>query len=242
MKLISIFKTPIIEFLCDSRYINVAPHPEPAIKNLPEWFKRIPAYSETTRDQNGRPLMNAKKCLPMIDAMSLGFTIYTPIDQHVRVNKDCTQIELGPTSTLFEKVIEFHSLEQVGGKNTPFGKLEPIKFINPWVVKTAPGWSTLFIAPINSMEDRFMVLGGLVDTDKYIKQVNFPGKWLKGDFDDTLYAGTPLVTAIPIRRDTMSPKYAVRELNKKDIAKLDNIGSNQMAKSHYYTKQLRETK
>ena len=242
MKLISIFKTPIIEFLCDSRYINVAPPPEPAIKNLPEWFKRIPAYSDTTRDSNGRPLMNAKKCLPMIDAMSLGFTIYTPIDQHIRVNKDCSHIEVGPTSTHFEKVIEFHSLEQVGGKTTPFGKLDPIKFINPWVVKTAPGWSTLFIAPINSMEDRFALLGGLVDTDTYTKQVNFPGKWLKADFDGTIPAGTPLVTAIPIRRDTMSPKYTIRELNKKDIAKLDNIFANQLAKNHYYTKHLREPK
>lgn len=240
MNLISIFKTPTIEFLCDERYIDVAPHPKPAINSLPEWFKRIPSYSNKNRDQRGNFSMNAKKCLPMIDAMSLGFTISTPIDQHIRVNHDCSLIDIGPTSTEFDRMMEFHSLEQVGGDNTPFGKLNPIKFINPWVVKTSPGWSTLFIPPVNSMEDRFVCLGGLVDTDRYPKQVNFPGKWLKADFDDYLPAGTPLVTAIPIKRSHMNIGHNVRVLTKKEFHQLNTIRRNQQAKSHYYTKTLRD--
>jgi len=240
MNLISVFKTPIIEFLCDARYIDVAPHPEPALKHLPEWFKRIPSYSEKKRDQNNRRAMNAKKCLPMIDAMDLGFIISTPIEQHIRVNQDCSLIDVGPTSTEFDKMLEFHSRDQVGGDNTPFGKLDPIKFINPWVVKTSPGWSTLFIPPINRFEDRFICLGGLVDTDRYPKQVNFPGKWLKPGFDDVLPAGTPLVTAIPIKRSHMNIDHRVRVLTEKEMNNIDTIRRNQMAKSHYYTKTLRE--
>jgi len=239
MNFISVFKTPIIEFLCDERYIEVAPHPKPAINHLPEWFKRIPSYSNKNRDPHGKFAMNAKKCLPMIDAMSIGFTITTPIDQHIRVNHDCSLIDVGPTSTEFDKMLEFHSLEQVGGENTPFGKLNPLKFINPWVVKTSPGWSSLFIPPINSMEDRFVCLGGLVDTDLYPKQVNFPGKWLKPNFDDYLPAGTPLVTVIPIKRSHMNIKHNVRTLTKKEFLRLDTIRRNQLTKSHFYTKILR---
>lgn len=238
MRLISIFKTPIIEFFCDARYFGVAPEPEPAAKNMPEWFKKIPPYSKTTRDQHGKLSMNAKRCLPMIDALSVGFTIPLAIDQHIRTNHDCSEIIVGPTNTRFDKGMEFHSLEQVGS-NAVFGKGQPIKFINPWVVKTAPGWSTLFIPPISSMEDRFVCLGGLVDTDKYPKQVNFPGKWLKPNFDDYLPAGTPLVTAIPIKRSDMDMKHVVRQMTDAEAQEIDRIQRCQTTRDHYYTNELR---
>lgn len=239
MKLISIFKSPVIEFLCDARYIGVAPVPEPAAKNMPEWFKKIPPFSKTSRDHHNHKAMNAKKCMPMIDAMSVGFTIPLPIDQHIRTNHDCTEIHIGPTSTGFDRAVEFHSLEQVGN-HPAFGLGNPIKFINPWVIKTAPGWSTLFIPPINSMEDRFICLGGLVDTDTYVKQVNFPGKWLKPNFDDYLPAGTPLVTAIPIKRSDMDMKHTVRQLTDEELAEIDRIRRCQDTRVHYYTNELRE--
>lgn len=237
--LISIFKTPVIEFFCDSRYFGVAPPPSPASKNIPDWFKQIPPFSKTTRDQHNHKAMNAKKCMPMLDAMTLGFTIPLPIDQHVRSNHDCSYIEIGPTTTTLDRAIERHSLEQVGNNTQVFGKLDPIKFINPWVIKTAPGWSTLFIPPINSMEDRFVCLGGLVDTDTYPKQVNFPGKWLKPDFDDYLPAGTPLVTAIPIKRSAIIEDHVVREMNREDAKEIDRIRRCQDSRVHYYTNELR---
>jgi hypothetical protein len=236
MNLISIFKTPIIEFFCDERYFGVAPNPSPASKNIPEWFKKIPPFSKTTKDSFSRPSMNAKKCLPMLDAMSIGYTIPLAIDQHIKTNHDLTQIEICSTSTRFDRGVERHSLEQVGNAQV-FGKADPVKFINPWVVKTAPGWSTLFIPPINSMEDRFLCLGGLVDTDKYPKQVNFPAKWLKPNFDDTLVAGTPLVTAIPIKRQDI--EHVVRQISEKEAKELNRIRACQDSRNHYYTEELR---
>ena len=236
MRLISIFKTPVIEFFCDERYWGVAPEPEPAGKAMPEWFKRIPPYSKTTRDAFGRKAMNAKKCLPMLDAMTLGYTIPLAIDQHIKANHDLSEIEICPTSRRFDRGVERHSLEQVGHAQV-FGKADPIKFINPWVVKTAPGWSTLFVPPINSMEDRFVCLGGLVDTDRYPKHVNFPGKWLKANFDDTLPAGTPLVTAIPIRREDV--KHVVRPMTDAEAQEINRISRCQDSRNHYYSNELR---
>lgn len=237
MKLLSIFKTPLIEFLADERYVDVVPHPRPAGKDLPDWFKRIPAYSDKTRDANGRPAMNAKKCLPMLDAMTLGFTIPMSIDQHVRTNDDCSIVDLGPTTTAYMKGAEFHSLEQVGGRSGVFPH-EPLKFINPWVIKTPPGWSTLFIPPINGQEDRFICLGGLVDTDRYPKQVNFPARWIKPNYDGTVTAGTPLVTAIPIRRANVG--HVVRLLSDAEKRDVDVIARKQLTRANVYTKELRE--
>ena len=239
MNLLSYFKSDVIEFFCDERYFNVAPPPEPAIKNIPEWFKLIPPRSKKTRDSHGKLAMNAKKCLPMIDAMSLGFTITLPIDQQINSNSDNTIVKIGPTSTIFDRAAEYHAVEQVGGRSELF-KGDPIKFINPWVIKTAPGWSTLFIPPINSGENRFICLGGLVDTDVYPKQVNFPARWLMPNYDGVLSAGTPLVTAIPIRRRDLNPSYNIREMNDNDRKKIDLIQKNQHARDHYYTKELRQ--
>lgn len=238
-KLISVFKTPIIEFFCDERYYGVAPPPEPAAKNIPDWFKSIKPYSDTNRDANLRKSMNAKKCLPMLDAMTLGFTISLPIEQHIRSNHDCSEILVGPTSTTFDRAVERHSLEQVGGRSSPLGPADPIKFINPWVVKTAPGWSTLFVPPLNGFDDRFICLSALVDTDRYPKQVNFPGKWLKPNFNDFLPAGTPLVTAIPIKRSTVINDAPVRQMTLAEAKEIDRIRRTQDSRLHYYTGELR---
>jgi hypothetical protein len=95
----------------------------------------------------------------------------------------------------------------------------------------------LFIPPVNSEEDRFICLGGLVDTDKYPKQVNFPARWLKPNFDDTLVAGTPLVTAIPIKRQHV--EHIVRQMTDADAKEIDRIRRCQDSRSHYYTDELR---
>lgn len=237
--LISIFRTPVIEFLCDARYIDVAPPPFPAGQGMPEWYKRIPPFDKSARDSNGRKAMSAKKCIPMIDAMTLGFIIPLALDQHITSNHDCSKITVGPTSTEFDKVIEFHAVGQVGGKGSIF-KTDPIKFINPWVIKTAPGWSTLFTPCLNHLEDRFVCLSGMVDTDKYPKQVNFPGVWLKPNYDDYLPAGTPLITVIPIRRADIVTKFNVRELSSKEIKDIDTMRRCQISRVGVYSNELRD--
>lgn len=241
VELISIFRTPVIEFLCDARYVDVAPPPFPAGQGMPEWYKRIPPFSKTQRDSHGRKAMNAKKCMPMIDAMTLGFIIPLAMDQQITSNHDCSKVTIGPTSTEFDKMVEFHGVEQVGGKSSIF-KSDPIKFINPWVIKTAPGWSSFFTPCINHLEDRFVCLSGMVDTDKYPKQVNFPGVWLKPNSDDFLPAGTPLVTVIPIKRADIVTKFNVREISPKEHKVIDTIRKCQLTRVGHYTNELRDPK
>ena len=55
MSLISIFKTPVIEFLCDERYFKVIPEPKPSAKTIPEWYKKIPPFAKGERDGKGGP-------------------------------------------------------------------------------------------------------------------------------------------------------------------------------------------
>jgi hypothetical protein len=227
----------IIKFYCHPDLEGVAIEPKPAIKCLPDWFKVIPPSIEGERDNFGSPSMTAKKCFPMIDAMSLGYIIPLSGDLHVITNDDCSKVEIFNPPQF--KIAEFHSIKQVGGHSAPGFPAEPIKFINHWVIKTAPGWSTLFIPPMNHFNPNFTCLGGLVDTDNYPKEVNFPAIWHTNNFDNVIPAGTPLVTAIPIKRDSFPKKPKIKKMSKKEFKKIDQISKAQGSRRHYYTNELR---
>jgi len=158
-------------------------------------------------------------------------------DLGIRTSEDLSQIEVFNPPGI--KLAEFHNIEQLGPK-APGMPAPPVKFINHWVVKTAPGWSTLFIPLVNNSltNSHFTCLGGLVDTDKYSKEVNFPAVWHTSNFDGHLPAGTPLVVAIPIKRH-FSTKSPVRRMTEKEFKHIDNIRKKQDNRVRVYTDELR---
>lgn len=231
----------LIQFLCEPQDMGVIMPPVPAIKSIPEWFKKIPAQHDLSapRDHFGAPLMTAKKCLPMLDGMSVGYVIPLFGDMHVRTSKDNKHIDL--TSGPFARAGDLHSIEQLGGQSSPTYPGPAIKFINRWVVKTRPGWSTLFLPAVNQLDKRFTCFAALVDTDVYPKQVNFPAVWHLPGYDGIVSAGTPLVTAIPVRRADIEPAAIIRVLNEEERQEIGRIERVQASRLHYYTHELRES-
>ena len=250
INLLKVFGNDVIEFYCRPEYVGVIPEPKPAIKNLPPWFKDLNPYCEypvtapdgtthMSRDPFGEKVMTAKKCLPLIDAMSLGYTIPLAGDIHVKSNHDNTQLMVNNPPAF--KVCDHHNFNQLGGQH----KLgiehgDALKFINFWVIKTAPGWSTLFVPPLNDFHSPFVCFSGLVDTDEYPKEVNFPAILRIKDADVSISAGTPLVTAIPIKRNTFPKKPKIRKIKKRENDELNRIQTVQSLRSHYYTYELRK--
>ena len=209
--------------------------PVPAYKNIPDWWRKLPPLEDSkNRDIFGSKGFTAKKCMPLLDVMSLGFIIPLQGDLGVKTNIDRSIIKV--TNPPGIKLAEFHSKEQIGG----FHGADAVKFINNWIIRTAPGWSTLFVSPINAFNPHFTCLGGLVDTDKYPKEVNFPAIWHTGNFDDVLRAGTPLVTAIPIKRNSFDKIPKIRKIKDKEMKELARIQRVQASRAYYYTNDLRE--
>jgi hypothetical protein len=240
-KLREVFKfwnNDVIEFYCHPDLNGVIPEPRPAIKYLPEWFRILPPTLPDRRDgMFNVPSMSAKKCFPLIDAMALGYVIPLCGDLHIQVDPDMTELKAHNPPGL--KLAEFHSVDQLGGENAPRFPLNPIKFVNHWIIKTAPGWSTLFVSPMNHIDQPFTCLSGLVDTDKYPKEVNFPAIWNKPGFDGIISAGTPLVTAIPIKRNTFDKKPKIRKMTNDDYQTIEKIKKQQHSRMHVYTNELR---
>lgn len=73
------------------------------------------------------------------------------------------------------------------------------KFMNKWLIKTPPGYSCLFIKPMNRIEERFDIIPGIVDTDKYINTINFPFILRKRDKQFLIKKGEPMVQVIPLK-------------------------------------------
>ena len=106
---------------------------------------------------------------------------------------------------------DLHDVKQVLGsphveknKQLPF-----LKILNPWIIKTPPGYSCLFVPPLNNIDDRFSIIPGIVDTDTFSNEINFPIV-INGDkyptLDTIIKKGTPYVQVIPFKRDKWKMK------------------------------------
>lgn len=233
----NIFKKPVMEFYCHPNHYGVIPEPKPAAKYVADWFKKIPP-TIPGRDSFGAASLTAKKCMPMLDAMTLGYVIPLQADLHVMTNHDKTHIEV--TNPPGMKICEFHDIKQLGEKTAPGFPTTPLKFINHWVIKTKPGYSTMVMPLVNSFGNHFTCLSGLVDTDRYPKEINFPAAWHTPDFDDIIPAGTPLVVVFPIKRSDIPSKPTVRAMTDKEYLRIDDIKKMQDSRRHVYTQELRE--
>lgn len=179
--------------------LEVAPEysPRPATEFLPEWYKRTPEYVTGERKiVNGNTPHSVKKCIPVFDALTSGYIIPTYVDVQVTHRNGLPWYEWPPING----VISFHPVDQAPlhpGKNgVPYPK-----WLNPWAIKTPPGYSCLFIPPMHNPNGIFTILPGVVDTDTYAAPVNFPFVMDDVAWEGLIPAGTPMVQVIPFRRD-----------------------------------------
>jgi len=220
-----------IEFSSHEDYLELKEElPIPIKLNIPEWYKKL--------EHN---IFNAtvKGCMPFLDTLTSGYLLKMPQDFYVRHNVD-NKNEKGETikdsyqtfglhlfqHSVHEKYInlnsgvDVHSPNQVQGsphlkknKDLPFYKI-----LNPWKIKTPTGYSCLFVPPLNNSDDRFSIIPGIVDTDAFPNEINFPIV-INGDkypiLETLIKKGTPYVQIIPFKRDNW--KMVLKSRRQKEI-------------------------
>jgi len=200
-----------VRFTHEPNFEGVFPSPVPAIKKAPDFYKSIRPQSSDHPDTG-----TVKRCVPFLDALSAGFVIPLWADVYVSAKDGALSLSF-PRNFPMSPSLEQHSYEQLPDhplSEKPYGK-HFMKFINPWVVETAPGYSCLFTSPLNHLETRFKLLDGVVETDTYYNSVNFPFVWTGGDGDFFIPKGTPLVQVIPYRRETFSLEVGVTDADRR---------------------------
>ena len=178
----------------DKAMLDVWPHPQPASRFVE------PAYKKLGRFES-KNLHNAtvKTCIPFLDSMTAGYII--PFDQDYVV--DPVENDFSVTPANKEQFnFGFHSKAQLPKEwHKKTGEYAG-KFINKWLIKTPPGYSCLFIHPMNRSEDRWKILEGVVDTDNYVNVINFPFILKKRDEQFLIKKGDPMVQLFPFKRES----------------------------------------
>jgi hypothetical protein len=172
--------------------------PKPAVKEVPEWYKNTPEYWGA----EGKVVLNPestvhtiKKCIPVFDAITAGYIIYTQVDVQVRQQDGVPYYNWSDQSA-----ISWHPVEQASLHPAKNGLPYP-KWNNPYAITTPPGYSVLFTAPMHR-ESVFTILDGIVDTDTYKAPVNFPFVLNDVKWEGIIPAGTPMVQVIPFKRES----------------------------------------
>jgi hypothetical protein len=210
--------------------------PKPATLFVPDWYKNMESYvgKEKKPTSDGQTAGTIKRCMPVFDSITQGYIITTYTDIFVSQKlieygdkehfektgetilldtKTIKKKKLSPTIPWYEwpslGPINFHPIEQA--PNHPYENGAPYpKLMNPWGIKTPPGYSTMFMAPAHR-ENIFTIMPGVVDTDTYTVPVNFPMVLTNVKFEGLIPAGTPIAQIVPFQRESWAMELGKHE-------------------------------
>lgn len=230
MKL-SLLKRPTSEitFLCRPEDKDVITAPVNAKTVLPDWFRKLPPVTpdKLSPTDNG---LTVKRCMPFLDAMMTGWVIGLPATVRMEIADGGRTVVCGWD---FDRtLVSDHAAHQVSGN--PRDPMPPCKFHNYWTICTPPGWSCLFVPPLNRPNGIFEVVSGVVDTDTYQSEIHFPFFATGQDGLYVLEKGTPIVQVIPFRRETTDLEGEIRSETEAERARRVAIQRNTRASEGWY--------
>jgi len=179
---------------------------------VPEWYKNIPAAIPQT--DISRNASTVKKCLPFLDALTMGYVYTLPYDllvqdfegnKHIRLMADYKHLEL-----------ETHN--RTNGIPTPEGFYAQLwRFGGLPHITTPKGYSVLITHPFNRNDLPFLTLSGVIDTDEFHLGLAATF-YLRENFTGIIPKGTPLAQIIPFKQENWEhelTKPMTEEENKK---------------------------
>ena len=101
---------PVIKFSTDEELLGLIPHPVPAKKAMPDWFRKL---KPTAPGQSLAEGTTAKRCVPVLDAVSQGFII--PLWSDLLVNVSVSW-DLYHKEALLSTIPEKQDAEGIIGK------------------------------------------------------------------------------------------------------------------------------
>jgi hypothetical protein len=220
---------PAIRFTCAPADLGVIAPPVPAKAWLPDWFRKLPAVDEDRAGRSDTGL-TVKRCMPFLDAMTTGWLITLPATVRLEIAEGGSRVD---AAWDFDRpLVATHGPHQVKGH--PAAPRPPMKFLNYWTIATPPGWSCLFVDPLNRPNGVVSVVAGVVDTDTYQAPIHFPFFATGEDGLHVIEKGSPLVQVIPFRRDSTQLAADIRAETRAEEAMRSRIFRNTLAATGWY--------
>jgi hypothetical protein len=186
--------------------------PIPAGKLVPDWYKNLSllvdkdALDARFLAENDLPTpLTIKGCVPVKDYITSGYIIRTHTDILITPDQLPDEMHSWWWKAKYE-CLGSHTYRQCP-VNIGKGKNTYMKYINPWMIKTPPGYSCLFYQPEYFFNEKIKVLPGIVDTDTYDANVNFPFV-VMSDKTFMIKCGDPIMVVMPFKRDDWSSEVS----------------------------------
>lgn len=180
--------------------------PKPAKCFIPTWYKEMNKTADSEFPQiksDGDMNTTVKACMPFLDSISLGYMFTLQSDVQITLDRSQSEVHLrwgDETKTL----VTNHNTAQYPEKGIENHNIKiPFKWQFPFIVSTPKGYSTMFTHPFNRYDLPFQTFTGIVETDEYPAEINFPFVLTLPENKDFLIieAGTPLCQIIPFKRE-----------------------------------------
>jgi len=234
---------PKLKFETHPNILDAIPHPKPALKFIPSWYKNLNKESQCPVSEVSK-LPTIKQCLPVRDFITSGYIIPAWCDMHFK--KD-SKGRMQPVNikipkdfnNMYNIGFDGHGIRQVEG--TPLEAFcdgdKLIKLHNPWMIRTPRGYSCFFMSPFYETSD-ITILPAIVDTDRHVTQVNFP--CIIPSDEAFVKKGDPLVQVIPFKRDSWTSEIGAMDLKKATsdlvnfLTEIKSIYTTKLWKRKYY--------
>lgn len=193
--------------------------PEPIKKHIPKWYKDAESTYISSLDVEKEESPGLKKCVPVLDALTSGYTLVTPFDIFIG-KKDDETLDIVWNSPHEQELFIMERPKESGATiPRPAGHLpNHLVWSNRWGFKAPRGYSVLLTHPLNRFDLPFTTMSGIVDSDSFFSPGNIPF-FIKDGFTGVIPEGTPYAQLIPIKRNSW--KMIV---NKSNIDKVTSQG------------------
>jgi hypothetical protein len=210
------FSNKISFCIINKEMLGVWPNPQPASRFIEPAYKNLERFANKNLHDS-----TVKTCIPFLDSMTAGYII--PFDQDYVVDSVENDFSVTPASKEQHDFSTHNKIQLPKEWHEKTGETAG-KFHNKWLIKTPPGYSCLFIHPMNRSEDRWKIIEGVVDTDSYINVINFPFILNERNKQFMIKKGDPMVQVIPFKRESWK-MWSGFYIEKKHKATLDLLSS-----------------
>lgn len=192
---------------------NLTKSPTPAKNHIPKWFKDIPLWHDKEKKINIHPSgeydinSTVKKCVPFMDTFLTGYiqTLWCDIIFYKNDNGSINFEHNGYDSPIGIRDKTHLPIDD---------RWYPNEFVwqTKWEPLTPPGYSTLYIHPLNRIELPFFTISGIIDTDNWPVTGSYPFL-LKNNFVGEIKRGTPIYQMIPLKREHWESEEIIFDKN-----------------------------
>lgn len=162
--------------------------------HFPEWFRNLDAEKQTL-----------KRCQGTQDYLNTGMTFRLPCDVRIRLDPLGTgwEARYDTQEPIPGLSVESFAFSQTGpvpateGRKIPEGNW--VKVLNPWEIKTAPGWSSMILPVLWEQKREWSLMPGVVHTDFY-HHMNWVLNIFTDDEEFVIPMGAPIAHVITFPR------------------------------------------